>query len=58
MTCKMEGHKDHPWSDSIGNQSVPAVLLSGHQANIDIWRAEQVKKNTQKKRPDLLNTPK
>jgi tRNA (guanine37-N1)-methyltransferase len=36
---------------------VPAVLLSGHQANMDIWRAEQAKKNTQKKRPDLLNTP-
>ncbi|CAB9539904.1 tRNA (guanine(37)-N(1))-methyltransferase (EC 2.1.1.228) [uncultured Gammaproteobacteria bacterium] len=44
--------------ETIDNQSVPAVLLSGHQANIDIWRAEQVKKNTQKKRPDLLNTPK
>ncbi|CAC9626914.1 tRNA (guanine(37)-N(1))-methyltransferase (EC 2.1.1.228) [uncultured Gammaproteobacteria bacterium] len=43
--------------ETIDNQSVPAVLLSGHQANIDIWRAEQAKKNTQKKRPDLLNTP-
>ncbi|CAC9964800.1 tRNA (guanine(37)-N(1))-methyltransferase (EC 2.1.1.228) [uncultured Gammaproteobacteria bacterium] len=43
--------------ETIDNQNVPAVLLSGHQANIDIWRAEQAKKNTQKKRPDLLNTP-
>jgi tRNA (guanine37-N1)-methyltransferase len=33
--------------ETIDNQSVPAVLLSGHQANIDIWRAEQAKKNTQ-----------
>ncbi|SMN15601.1 tRNA (Guanine37-N1)-methyltransferase [uncultured Candidatus Thioglobus sp.] len=42
--------------ETIDNQSVPAVLLSGHQANIDAWRAAQAKKNTQKKRPDLLNT--
>ncbi|AYQ56149.1 tRNA (Guanine37-N1)-methyltransferase [Bathymodiolus thermophilus thioautotrophic gill symbiont] len=40
--------------ETIDNQSVPAVLLSGHQANIDAWRAEQAKKNTRKKRPDLL----
>lgn len=33
---------------------VPAVLLSGHEANIDAWRAEQSLKNTLEKRPDLL----
>lgn len=33
---------------------VPAVLLSGHEANIDAWRAEQSLKNTIEKRPDLL----
>ncbi len=33
---------------------VPAVLLSGHEANIDAWRAEQSLKNTLAKRPDLL----
>jgi len=38
----------------IDNQQVPAVLLSGHQANIDAWRADQAFKNTQKKRQDLI----
>ncbi len=33
---------------------VPPVLLSGHEANIDAWRAEQSLKNTLEKRPDLL----
>lgn len=33
---------------------VPSVLLSGHEANIDAWRAEQSLKNTIEKRPDLL----
>jgi tRNA (guanine37-N1)-methyltransferase len=33
---------------------VPEVLLSGHQANIDTWRAEQSIKKTQEKRKDLL----
>ena len=33
---------------------VPAVLLSGHHANIDRWRAEKSLEVTQKKRPDLL----
>ena len=34
---------------------VPPVLLSGHEANIDAWRAEQSLKNTLEKRPDLLS---
>lgn len=38
----------------IDNQQVPEVLLSGHQANIDAWRADQAFKNTQKKRQDLI----
>lgn len=38
----------------IDGQKVPAVLLSGHQANIDVWRTQQALKNTQKKRPNLL----
>lgn len=36
------------------NRSVPAVLLSGHHANINKWRAEQSLKRTRLKRPDLL----
>lgn len=41
--------------ETIDGQSVPAILLSGHQTNINTWRTEQAKKNTQKKRPDLFN---
>ena len=33
---------------------VPDVLLSGHSANIEKWREDQAYKNTQKRRPDLL----
>ena len=34
---------------------VPEVLLSGHHANIDKWRAEEARKLTEKMRPDLLD---
>ena len=33
---------------------VPEVLLSGHHAEIEKWRAEQAKERTKKRRPDLL----
>ncbi|GAB2777164.1 tRNA (guanosine(37)-N1)-methyltransferase TrmD [Rhabdobacter roseus] len=33
---------------------VPAVLLSGHEANIEEWRHEQSLKRTAERRPDLL----
>ena len=33
---------------------VPDVLLSGHGANIEKWREDQAYKNTQTRRPDLL----
>ena len=32
---------------------VPAVLLSGHEAEIHKWRQEQAEKRTQERRPDL-----
>ncbi|SMN10779.1 tRNA (Guanine37-N1)-methyltransferase [uncultured Candidatus Thioglobus sp.] len=38
----------------IDGQSVPKVLMSGHQANIDAWRQEKAVKNTHKKRQDLI----
>lgn len=34
-------------------EKVPPVLLSGHKANIDKWRAEQSIKRTEERRPDL-----
>lgn len=33
---------------------VPKVLLTGHHANINKWRAEEARKRTAKRRPDLL----
>lgn len=35
---------------------VPAVLLSGHQANIDKWKYEQAMLRTERLRPDLLQS--
>lgn len=34
---------------------VPDVLLSGHHAEIEKWRAEQARQRTRMRRPDLLN---
>jgi tRNA (guanine37-N1)-methyltransferase len=32
---------------------VPDVLLSGHQANVDAWRAREAERLTRERRPDL-----
>ncbi|MBT7411648.1 MAG: tRNA (guanosine(37)-N1)-methyltransferase TrmD [Candidatus Thioglobus sp.] len=40
--------------EEIDSQAVPAVLLSGHQANINAWRSKQSIKKTEEKRKDLL----
>ena len=34
--------------------AVPDILMSGNHSKIEIWRHEQSMKNTQEKRPDLL----
>lgn len=34
---------------------VPEILLSGHHAEIEKWRAEQSRRRTAERRPDLLN---
>lgn len=36
---------------------VPDVLLSGNHAGITRWRAEQARRRTARRRPDLLNPP-
>ena len=36
-------------------KKVPSVLLSGHHANIEIWRREQSLQRTYERRPDLLD---
>ena len=33
---------------------VPEILLSGHHANVDAWRAQQSYLRTKERRPDLL----
>ena len=35
-------------------RAVPDVLLSGHHANIERWRREQMLERTLRKRPDML----
>jgi tRNA (guanine37-N1)-methyltransferase len=35
---------------------VPEVLLSGHHAQIEKWRAEQARQRTAERRPDLLKS--
>lgn len=35
---------------------VPDMLLSGHHANIEVWRREQALQRTLERRPDLLET--
>ena len=37
-------------------RTVPEVLLSGHHANIERWRREQMLERTLRKRPDMLET--
>ena len=34
--------------------TVPDILLSGHQANVDAWRHQQALERTRERRPDLL----
>ncbi len=41
------------WHD----RKVPAILMSGHHANIEKWRREQSVIRTAKNRPDLLKKP-
>jgi tRNA (guanine37-N1)-methyltransferase len=38
----------------FGNEAVPAVLLSGHHAEIETWRMKQALGRTWQRRPDLL----
>jgi len=36
------------------DMKVPEILLSGHHAEIEKWRAEQARRRTAERRPDLL----
>ncbi len=54
-----DGLLDHPHytrPEILDDQSVPAVLLSGHHAEIAAWRRQQRLGRTWQRRPDLLPT--
>ena len=40
--------------ETFMGRRVPEVLLSGHHANIDMWRRQQSLRRTAERRPDLL----
>lgn len=40
--------------ENYQGMEVPEVLLSGHHANVEVWRREQSIKRTFERRPDLL----
>jgi tRNA (guanine37-N1)-methyltransferase len=40
--------------EQLGDDAVPAVLSSGHHANIQRWRREQSLRITQQRRPELI----
>jgi len=52
-----QGLLDHPHytrPEVIDGQAVPAVLLSGHHAEVAQWRRQQSLERTRQRRPDLL----
>jgi tRNA (guanine37-N1)-methyltransferase len=52
-----EGGLDHPHytrPPSFRGREVPSVLLGGHHAQIDAWRARRALERTRERRPDLL----
>ena len=56
----MQPQLDHPHftrPEVFEGSSVPSVLLSGHHGKIADWRAEQSKRLTLSRRPDLLSLP-
>jgi len=56
FTLEREGGLDCQWytkPPEYRGLGVPEVLLSGHHAKIEKWRAEQARQRTQDRRPDL-----
>ena len=47
-------HPQYTRPEEWNGKRVPDILLSGHHANIEKWKAEQSLLITQKMRPDLL----
>jgi tRNA (guanine37-N1)-methyltransferase len=58
FTAHRDGGLDCQWytkPPEYRGLTVPEVLLSGHHANIEKWRAEQARQRTRERRPDLLD---
>ena len=55
FTNNLLDHPHYTRPEIVEGQSVPEVLLSGHQAKIDAWRLQQSIEKTKLKRPDLMN---
>jgi tRNA (guanine37-N1)-methyltransferase len=63
---KEESHRDESFNNNLleyphytrppvyRGREVPAVLLSGHHANIEAWRREKAMERTKLKRPDIF----
>ena len=55
FTDNLFDHPHYTRPESVDGDSVPEVLLSGNQAQIDAWRKEQAIKKTKQNRPDILS---
>ena len=54
IACGMLEYPQYTRPLEFHGVKVPEVLLSGHHANIDLWRAEKALELTRRMRPDLL----
>ncbi|MFO7654975.1 MAG: tRNA (guanosine(37)-N1)-methyltransferase TrmD [Candidatus Krumholzibacteriia bacterium] len=60
FTDRRDGGLDCPWytrPTEYRGLAIPEVLLSGHHANIETWRAEEARRRTRQRRPDLDQGP-
>ncbi len=56
FTAALDGGLEGPWytrPPEYRGLAVPEILISGHHANIERWRAERSRERTQQRRPDL-----
>lgn len=57
FTAERGGGLDCPWYTRppvYRGLTVPEILLSGHHAQIELWRQEQARQRTRQRRPDLM----
>jgi len=57
FTAALDGGLEGPWytrPPEYRGLAVPEILISGHHANIERWRAERSRERTRERRPDLV----